>query len=59
MKNLSNRSSKLFHFEVKFMEDKTAFVEVFGSSPLIRVIDFLITYREFDLPARAMVEKNS
>src|SRR3990167_1872530 len=30
------------------MEDKTAFVEVFGTSPLIRVLDFLITYREFD-----------
>jgi len=28
--------------------DKTAFVEVFGSSPLIKVLDFLITYREFD-----------
>lgn len=26
----------------------TAFVEVFGSSPLIRVMNFLITYREFD-----------
>ena len=30
------------------MGDKTAFVEVFGTSPLIRVLDFLITYREFD-----------
>ena len=30
------------------MEDKTAFVEIFGTSPLIRVLDFLITYREFD-----------
>ncbi|MBI3190097.1 hypothetical protein HYZ41_00160 [archaeon] len=26
----------------------TAFVEVFGSSPLIKVLDFLMTYREFD-----------
>ena len=30
------------------MEDKTAFIEVFGSSPLIKVLDFLMTYREFD-----------
>ena len=30
------------------MKDQTAFVEIFGSSPLIRVLDFLITYREFD-----------
>ncbi len=26
----------------------TAFIEVFGSSPLIKVLDFLMTYREFD-----------
>ena len=30
------------------MEEQTAFVEVFGKSPLIRVLDFLLTYREFD-----------
>jgi len=30
------------------MEDKTAFVETFGRSPLIKVLDFLMTYREFD-----------
>ncbi len=30
------------------MEDQTAFVEIFGTSPLIRVLDFLISYREFD-----------
>ena len=30
------------------MEDTTTFVEVFGSSPLIKVLDFLMTYREFD-----------
>src|SRR3989339_160807 len=26
----------------------TEFIEVFGSSPLIKVLDFLMTYREFD-----------
>ena len=30
------------------MEDTTAFIEVFGSSPLIKALDFLMTYREFD-----------
>ncbi len=30
------------------MENTTAFVETFGSSPLIKVLDFLMTYREFD-----------
>ncbi len=30
------------------MKDQTAFAEVFGNSPLIRVLDFLLTYREFD-----------
>ena len=30
------------------MKDQTAFIEVFGSSPLIKVLDFLMTYREFD-----------
>ena len=30
------------------MKKYTSFVEVFGTSPLIRVLDFLITYREFD-----------
>ena len=29
-------------------EVRTPFVEVFGTSPLIRVLDFLLTYREFD-----------
>jgi hypothetical protein len=30
------------------MKDKTAFSEILGTSPLIRVLDFLMTYREFD-----------
>lgn len=30
------------------MKDTTAFIEVFGNSPLIKVLDFLINYREFD-----------
>jgi len=37
-------------------EDQTAFVETFGSSPLIRVLDFFLTYREFDYPMSEIVE---
>ena len=30
------------------MEEKSTFVEFFGDYPLIRVLDFLITYEDFD-----------
>ena len=30
------------------MKEQTAFLDIFGTSPVIKVIDFLITYREFD-----------
>ncbi|MEK6904163.1 MAG: hypothetical protein AABW87_01070 [Nanoarchaeota archaeon] len=29
-------------------EDKTAFLEIFGDSPILRVLDFLIVNEEFD-----------
>ena len=32
------------------MEVETVFREVFGASPLIKVLDFLITYQLFDYP---------
>ncbi len=32
------------------MERETIFVEVFGKNPLIRVLDFLMTYQLFDYP---------
>ena len=32
------------------MEHETIFVEVFGKNPLIRVLDFLMTYQLFDYP---------
>lgn len=28
--------------------DETAFIETFGNSPFIRVIDFFLTYQDFD-----------
>jgi len=30
------------------MKEKSTFVEFFGDYPIIRVIDFLLTYRDFD-----------
>ncbi|MBI2124302.1 helix-turn-helix transcriptional regulator [Candidatus Pacearchaeota archaeon] len=32
------------------MENKTALIEVFGSNPIMRVLDFLITFQLFDYP---------
>ena len=32
------------------MENETIFVEVFGSNPIIKVLDFLITFQLFDYP---------
>ena len=40
------------------MEDQTAFVEVFGSSPLIKVLDFLMTYMEFDYSLSDMAKES-
>lgn len=30
------------------MENKTAFLEIFGESPILRVLDFLVVNEEFD-----------
>lgn len=30
------------------MDGQTAFIEVFGNTPLMRVLDFMITYQAFD-----------
>ena len=32
------------------MNSETIFIEIFGKNPLIRVLDFLITYQLFDYP---------
>ncbi len=32
------------------MENKTIFIEIFGSNPVMKVLDFLITYQLFDYP---------
>ena len=40
------------------MQNETVFVEVFGSNPLTRVLDFLITFQSFDYPLTE-IAKNS
>ena len=40
------------------MKNETIFVEVFGHNPIIKVIDFLITFQLFDYPLTE-IAKNS
>ena len=40
------------------MENETVFAEVFGSNPIIKVLDFLITFQLFDYPLTE-IAKNS
>ena len=39
------------------MKQETIFVEVFGKSPIVRLLDFLITYQAFDYPLTEIAEK--
>lgn len=32
------------------MKNETIFIEVFGSNPIMKVLDFLITFQQFDYP---------
>lgn len=40
------------------MENETIFIEVFGNNPVIKVLDFLITFQLFDYPLTE-IAKNS
>jgi hypothetical protein len=40
------------------MENESVFIEVFGNSPVMKVIDFLITFQLFDYPLTE-IAKNS
>ncbi len=40
------------------MKNETIFVEVFGNNPIIKVLDFLITFQLFDYPLTE-IAKNS
>ncbi len=39
------------------MKQETIFVQVFGCSPIVRVLDFLITYQAFDYSLTEIAEK--
>jgi predicted DNA-binding protein YlxM (UPF0122 family) len=41
------------------VEEKSIFVQVFGGYPLIKVLDFLITFREFDYSLTEIAENSS
>ena len=36
------------HYTISTMENKTAFLEIFGDSPILRVMDFLVVNEDFD-----------
>ena len=38
------------------MEEESSFVKLFGNYPVIKVINFLITFREFDYPLTEIAE---
>ncbi len=40
-----------------FMKQETVFIQVFGYSPIVRVLDFLITYQAFDYSLTEIAEK--
>tara|TARA_Y100000034_G_scaffold134632_1_gene203647 strand:+ start:2677 stop:2988 length:312 start_codon:yes stop_codon:yes gene_type:complete len=40
------------------MKNETIFIEVFGNNPIIKVLDFLITFQQFDYPLTE-IAKNS
>ncbi len=40
------------------MKNETSFIEVFGKNPVMKVIDFLITFQAFDYPLTE-IAKNS
>ncbi len=39
------------------MEPKSVFLETFGESPLVKAIDFFLTFREFDYSKSQMAEE--
>lgn len=40
------------------MKNETIFIEIFGSNPIMKVLDFLITFQAFDYPLTE-IAKNS
>ena len=40
------------------MKNETIFVEVFGNNPVMKVLDFLITFQAFDYPLTEIAKKS-
>ena len=40
------------------MDKESVFIELFGKNPLIKVLDFLITYQIFDYPLTEIAKKS-
>ncbi|MBI2080013.1 hypothetical protein HYT84_04560 [Candidatus Micrarchaeota archaeon] len=40
-------------------EEKSGFIKLFGDYPAVRVIDFLITFREYDYPLTEIAENSN
>ncbi len=56
-KNIDRNIYILNHYKLN-MENETVFIEVFGNNPIMRVLDFLITFQLFDYPLTE-IAKNS
>lgn len=41
------------------MANETIFVEIFGNNPVIKVLDFLITFQAFDYPLTEIAKNSS
>jgi len=40
------------------MENQSVFIEIFGNNPIMKVLDFLITYQLFDYPLTEIAKKS-
>lgn len=53
-----NRNIYICRYIDLFMENKSIFIEIFGNNPIMKVLDFMITYQLFDYPLTE-IAKNS
>ena len=53
-----NRNIYKYVIQRRIMKSETVFLEVFGYNPVIKVLDFLITFQLFDYPLTE-IAKNS
>lgn len=56
-KNIDRNIYKVWHLYF-IMKNESVFVEIFGSNPVMKVLDFLITFQLFDYPLTE-IAKNS